>query len=197
MEMEARVTVTVIRLSRSRNRGGELVVRLGIGLLDEYLEFVGGRCRPSMVLAVAYDLGLMGDRTFVNDASFGVYAEVVRSPVYRDDKAGTVLQMLPDVLGGHGGAHLVVRVGGKVILDGPQAVLVSNNPYEGGDIAGLGWRARLDQGVLGRHRRESPERRPGRRPAEPGRTLTRNHRAQRPRSHHRLRSTADPGRDRR
>ena len=95
------------------------------------------------------DLGLIGDRTFVNNASFGVYAEVVQSPAYRDDKVGTVLQMLPDMLGGHQGAHLVVRAGGQVILDGPQAVLVSNNPYETGDIAGLGRRARLDQGVLG------------------------------------------------
>ncbi|HUK67162.1 MAG TPA: diacylglycerol kinase family protein, partial [Streptosporangiaceae bacterium] len=95
------------------------------------------------------DLGLIGDRTFVNNASFGVYAEVVQSPAYRDDKAGTVLQMLPDLLGGHQGAHLVVRADGQVILDGPQAVLVSNNPYETGDIAGLGRRARLDQGVLG------------------------------------------------
>jgi diacylglycerol kinase family enzyme len=57
--------------------------------------------------------------------------------------------MLPDLLSGHEGAHLVVRVDGQVILDGPQAVLVSNNPYETGDIAGLGRRARLDQGVLG------------------------------------------------
>jgi diacylglycerol kinase family enzyme len=95
------------------------------------------------------DLGLIGDRTFVNNASFGVYAEVVQSPAYRDDKAGTVLQMLPDMLSGHQGAHLVVRADGQVILDGPQAVLVSNNPYETGDIAGLGRRARLDQGVLG------------------------------------------------
>ena len=95
------------------------------------------------------DLGLIGDRTFVNNASFGVYAEVVQSPAYRDDKVGTVLQMLPDMLGGHQGAHLVVRAGGQVVLDGPQAVLVSNNPYETGDIAGLGRRARLDQGVLG------------------------------------------------
>ena len=95
------------------------------------------------------DLGLIGDRTFVNNASFGVYAEVVQSPAYRDDKTGTVLQMLPDMLSGHQGAHLVVRVDGRVILDGPQAVLVSNNPYEIGDIAGLGRRARLDQGVLG------------------------------------------------
>jgi len=95
------------------------------------------------------DLGLIGDRTFVNNASFGAYAQVVQSPAYRDDKSGTALQMLPDLLSGHQGAHLVVRVDGQVILDGPQAVLVSNNPYETGDIAGLGRRARLDQGVLG------------------------------------------------
>jgi diacylglycerol kinase family enzyme len=95
------------------------------------------------------DLGLIGDRTFVNNASFGAYAQVVQSPAYRDEKAGTALAMLPDLLTGHRGAHLVVRADGQVILDGPQAVLVSNNPYETGDIAGLGRRARLDQGVLG------------------------------------------------
>ena len=43
----------------------------------------------------------------------------------------------------------VVRVEVQVILDGSQAVLVSNNPYETGDIAGMGRHARLDQGVLG------------------------------------------------
>ena len=37
--------VTVIHLTRSRNADGELVVRLGVRLLDEYLEFLGGRCR--------------------------------------------------------------------------------------------------------------------------------------------------------
>jgi diacylglycerol kinase family enzyme len=95
------------------------------------------------------DLGLIGDRTFVNNASFGAYAQIVQSPAYRDDKMGTTLQTLPDLLTGHQGAHLVVRVDGQVILDGPQAVLVSNNPYESGDIAGLGRRARLDQGLLG------------------------------------------------
>jgi len=95
------------------------------------------------------DLGLIGDRAFVNNASFGVYAEVVQNPAYRDDKTGTVLQMLPDMLTGHQGAHLIVRADGRVILEGPQAVLVSNNPYEAGDIAGLDRRARLDQGVLG------------------------------------------------
>ncbi len=95
------------------------------------------------------DLGLIGGRTFVNNASFGAYAQVVQSPAYRDDKSGTALALLPDLLTGHQGAHLVVRAGGQVILDGPQAVLVSNNPYQTGDIAGLGRRTRLDQGVLG------------------------------------------------
>jgi diacylglycerol kinase family enzyme len=95
------------------------------------------------------DLGLIGDRTFVNNASFGAYAQVVQSPAYRDDKTGTALQMLPDLLTGHQGARLVVRADGRVILDGPQAVLVSNNPYQAGDIAGLGRRVRLDQGLLG------------------------------------------------
>jgi diacylglycerol kinase family enzyme len=98
---------------------------------------------------VCIDLGLIGDRTFVNNASFGAYAQVVRSPAYREEKTGTALAMLPDLLTGHQGAHLVVRADGRVILDGPQAVLVSNNPYETGDIAGLGRRARLDQGLLG------------------------------------------------
>jgi integrase/recombinase XerD len=32
------------------------VVRLGVSLLDEYLDFLAGRCRPNTVLAVAYDL---------------------------------------------------------------------------------------------------------------------------------------------
>src|SRR5690606_34538478 len=48
------------------------------------------------------DLGRINGRPFVNNASFGVYAEVVRSPQYRADKTATVLQMLPDLLGEQG-----------------------------------------------------------------------------------------------
>jgi diacylglycerol kinase family enzyme len=35
------------------------------------------------------DLGVIGDRTFVNNASFGAYAEIVQSPAYRADKRDT------------------------------------------------------------------------------------------------------------
>jgi integrase/recombinase XerD len=47
---------SVACLTRSRNADGEVVARLGVRLLDEYLEFLAGRCRPNTVLAVAYDL---------------------------------------------------------------------------------------------------------------------------------------------
>ena len=94
------------------------------------------------------DLGLVGDRTFVNNASFGVYAEIVRSPAYRDDKRGTTLQMLPDLLTADGDGHLTAHAG-RTDIDRPQALLVSNNPYGTGDVAGLSHRARLDTGTLG------------------------------------------------
>ncbi|MBO0655954.1 diacylglycerol kinase [Streptomyces triculaminicus] len=94
------------------------------------------------------DLGRVGGRVFVNNASFGAYAEVVQSPAYRDDKAGTLLRLLPDVLTHQHGPRLTVGAG-AVALDAPQAVLVSNNPYRVGDRAGLGRRDRLDGGVLG------------------------------------------------
>jgi integrase/recombinase XerD len=43
-------------LIRSSGPSGELVVRLGVQLLDDYLDFVAARCRPNTVLATGYDL---------------------------------------------------------------------------------------------------------------------------------------------
>ena len=94
------------------------------------------------------DLGMINDRVFVNNASFGAYAEVVETPAYRDDKLSTTLDLLPDLLQGHRGARLAARVG-DIEIDAPQALLVANNPYGTGDVAGLGRRARLDRGTLG------------------------------------------------
>jgi diacylglycerol kinase family enzyme len=94
------------------------------------------------------DLGFIADRPFVNNASFGAYAAVVQSPAYRDDKRRTTTEMLPELLVGQQGPRLQARAA-NVTIDGPQAVLVSNNVYGMGDIAGLGRRARLDRGNLG------------------------------------------------
>jgi len=94
------------------------------------------------------DLGMINGQVFVNNASFGAYAEVVETPAYRGDKLNTTLNLLPDLLQGHRGARLSARAGGAEIKS-PQALLVANNLYGTGDIAGLSRRARLDRGMLG------------------------------------------------
>ena len=94
------------------------------------------------------DLGMINGQVFVNNASFGAYAEVVETPAYRGDKLNTTLNLLPDLLQGHRGARLSARAGGAEIKS-PQALLVANNLYGTGDIAGLSRRARLDHGMLG------------------------------------------------
>jgi diacylglycerol kinase family enzyme len=94
------------------------------------------------------DLGVIGGQTFVNNVSFGAYAEVVETPAYRGDKLNTTLNLLPDLLQGHRGSRLAARADGTEIR-APQALLVANNPYGTGDIAGLSRRARLDRGILG------------------------------------------------
>ena len=94
------------------------------------------------------DLGYAGGRPFVNNASFGAYAAIVQSPGYRDDKIGTSLELLPDLLSRQQGPRLTARAGEKT-LDAPHAVLVSNNPYRTDDPFGVGRRDRLDAAVLG------------------------------------------------
>ena len=94
------------------------------------------------------DLGMINGRVFVNNASFGAYAEVVETPAYRDDKLNTTLKLLPDLLQGHRGARLSARAD-DVEIRSPQALLVANNPYGTGDVAGLSRRARIDRGILG------------------------------------------------
>ncbi len=97
---------------------------------------------------VRVDLGSVDGRTFVNNASFGAYAEVVQTQAYRDDKVGSVLELLPDLIRGNRGAKLTARAG-DVVISAPQAVLVANNPYGTDDLAGLNRRSRLDRGQLG------------------------------------------------
>ena len=108
------------------------------------------RCLSALAdgVELRVDLGVINGQTFVNNASFGAYAEIVETPSYRGDKVGTTLNLLPDLLQGHRGAKLAAQMDGTRI-EAPQALLVANNPYGTGDIAGLSRRARLDGGVLG------------------------------------------------
>lgn len=97
---------------------------------------------------IRVDLGDVAGRPFVNTVSFGTYAEIVQSPEYRDAKASTALDRLPDLLAGGAGARLSAKTDEQQ-LEAPQALLVSNNPYILADPLGVGRRSRLDGGELG------------------------------------------------
>ncbi|WP_406187099.1 diacylglycerol/lipid kinase family protein [Streptomyces sp. NBC_01006] len=95
------------------------------------------------------DLGLVGGHTFVNTASFGVYAEVVQRPDYRDAQARSALDAMPDLLLGYTG-HTLDAVTDGARLESQQALLISNNPYAAPEPMATDLRrSRLDLGVLG------------------------------------------------
>jgi diacylglycerol kinase family enzyme len=110
-----------------------------VGALDA---FTGGVDRR-------VDLAAVNGRVFVNNASLGLYAKVVRSPQYREAKLATAAALLPDLLG-PGAEPLDLRYRGPD-AEYPTAhlILVSNDPYQLDYLSGLGTRERLDLGVLG------------------------------------------------
>jgi diacylglycerol kinase family enzyme len=111
-----------------------------IGALDAFTDGVEQRI----------DLARVNEHVFVNNASLGVYAQVVQSDAYRDAKLETWAQMLPELLG-PGAPPIDLRFQGPdatELRDAP-LVLVSNNPYQLTRLAGAGTRARLDTGRLG------------------------------------------------
>ena len=96
------------------------------------------------------DLGLVGERVFVNNATMGLYAKIVQSPAYRDHKVDTALELLPGLLGPHA-APFDLRFVGPEGTEHQSAhlILVSNNRYELSHPEGFGSRRRLDAGILG------------------------------------------------
>ena len=96
------------------------------------------------------DLASVNGRVFVNNASLGVYAAVIRSPQYRDAKLRTAAAALPGLIGPDA-QPLDLRFAGPDGSAYPSAhlVLVSNNPYQLVHPGGWGTREHLDGGVLG------------------------------------------------
>jgi diacylglycerol kinase family enzyme len=111
-----------------------------VGSLDAY-----GDARQARI-----DLADVNGRVFVNNVSLGVYAQIVASDEYRDAKLRTAARMLPTLLGPNAppsGLHARLQSG--EVIENPQIVIVSNNPYRLKSLAGIGTRTRLDRGVLG------------------------------------------------
>lgn len=94
------------------------------------------------------DLGHVGSRVFVNNVSFGAYADALLAPGYRDAKARTFMGIAPGYLGGEQGVNATIDTPDGPV-ECPQVVLVSNNPYHLSTLRHLGYRAALDTGQLG------------------------------------------------
>jgi diacylglycerol kinase family enzyme len=111
-----------------------------VGALDAFGEAVERRI----------DLGLVGDRVFVNNATVGLYAKIVQSPAYREHKVGTALELLPAMLGPDA-APFDLRFTGPDGTEHASAhlILVSNDRYQLGSGEGFGSRRRIDGGNLG------------------------------------------------
>ena len=96
------------------------------------------------------DYGTAGGRLFVNNVSFGVYAEIIQSDAYRDAKTETVSRMLPELLGrGSKPFDLQFTTDDGTEIDGAFLIQVSNNPYRRTRLADPAQRPRLDTGTLG------------------------------------------------
>lgn len=95
------------------------------------------------------DVGMVGDRMFVNNVSLGAYADVVAEPGYRARKLATAHVVLQAAVRGER-ARLPValcdpdgRLHEEVLV-----LLVANNKYQLQHASELGARDRLDEGVL-------------------------------------------------
>jgi len=98
--------------------------------------------------SVRVDLGLVESRTFVNNVSFGIYAEALLEPGYRQGKARAFAAIAPRYLQGRQWVDASVDAPEETIED-PQVVLVSNNPYHLSTLRHLGRRFSLNSGRLG------------------------------------------------
>lgn len=95
------------------------------------------------------DVGEINGRVFLNNASFGLYADIVNNPDYRDNKLATIRTTLIELLNGEKQAYELQftddqRIKHKHAIQ----ILVGINPYETLRLLELGHRQQLDTGQL-------------------------------------------------
>ncbi|GAA1959795.1 diacylglycerol kinase family protein [Catenulispora subtropica] len=94
------------------------------------------------------DLGVLSPRVFINNVSFGMYADALLEPGYREDKPRAFATVVPDYLKGKQWVEARVTTPWGTV-EFPQVVLISNNPYHLATPHWLGRRFSLSTGQLG------------------------------------------------
>lgn len=99
---------------------------------------------------ILIDYGIVGARIFLNNVSFGVYAQAVHREGYREQKEATIAQVLAEAAG-EPEAQASIRY---ATPDGERherapLLLISNNRYQMTGPPDFGRRQRMDLGTLG------------------------------------------------
>ena len=95
------------------------------------------------------DVGRVNDRLFLNNVSVGAYGQIVASSEYRDNKLGTTMSRIPDLVGPDAEAlDLQFVDGDEAAHESAVVIHVSNNTYDFGPLS-LGGRASMSDGLLG------------------------------------------------
>ncbi len=99
---------------------------------------------------ILIDCATIGDRIFLNNVSFGVYAQAVHREGYRDQKEATIARTLADVAGDPASQARIryVTPDGERHERAP-LLLISNNRYQMTGPPDFGRRHRMDSGRLG------------------------------------------------
>ena len=99
---------------------------------------------------ILIDYGLAGDRPFLNNVSFGIYAEAVHRDEYRENKERTIAEVIRAMGAGENNGTAIrftTPQGGQA--ERTAITMVSNNPYSFSGPPDHGRRRRLDTGMLG------------------------------------------------
>ena len=95
------------------------------------------------------DVGKVNDRLFLNNVSVGAYGQIVASSEYRDNKLGTTMGRIPDLVGPDSEALDLQFVDEDGDAHESAVVIhISNNTYDFGPLS-LGGRASMSDGLLG------------------------------------------------
>jgi len=113
------------------------------------------RSDPAKALDAAFggveshiDVGRIGKRVFLNNVSFGVYADAIGKSGYRSHKAESLVEAAGENVKDPG-AGISVKQPSGTVHDDIGVLLVSNNPYRFIGAPDFAGRASLDTGLLG------------------------------------------------
>lgn len=95
------------------------------------------------------DVGMIGERVFLNNASFGLYAEIISNHEYRDHKLEVTTRVTRELASSDRPYYpLKFKAGDRQPWNHAAQVFVGVNRYETLNVLELGERHRLDEGVL-------------------------------------------------